>query len=106
MGQVYAVHCLASSCLINLAVLLYSPLLFIMCTMGAIIGCLLPLTFLPPEDYNQVYTGLWGYSPLLSMAILSCVIFPLSTTSVLAGTVNTITTVFIQKALAAVMGKV
>jgi len=105
MGQVYAVHCLASSCLINLAVMLYSPLLFFMCTMGATIGCLLPLTFLPPEDYSQVYAGLWGYSPLLSMAILSCVIFPLSRTSVLAGTINTITTVFIQKTLSSVMRK-
>ena len=86
--------------------MLYSPLLFFMCTMGATIGCLLPLTFLPPEDYSQVYAGLWGYSPLLSMAILSCVIFPLSRTSVLAGTINTITTVFIQKLLSGAMKRV
>ena len=106
MGQVYAVHCLPSSCIINLAVILYSPLLFCMCTLGATIGCLLPLTFLSPQDYPQVYVGLWGYSPLLSMAAVSCVIFPLSGTSMLAGTINAITTVFIQKALIVVMGKV
>ena len=106
MGQVYAVHCLQSSCIINLAVLLYSPLLFCMCTLGATIGSILPLNFLSPQDYPQVYAGLWGYSPLLSMAAVSCVIYPLSGTSMLAGTINAITTVFIQKALIVVMGKV
>jgi len=105
MGQVYAVHCLQSSCIINLAVLLYSPLLFCMCTLGATIGSILPLNFLSPQDYPQVYAGLWGYSPLLSMAAVSCVIYPLSGTSMLAGTINAITTVFIQKALIVVMGK-
>ena len=106
MGQVYAVNCLLSSCLINLAVALYSPLLFCMCTIGASIGCLLPLAFLPPGQYTQIYLGLWGYSPLLSMAAVSCVIRPMSGTSLVAGTVNTFTTVFIQKALAVKMGKV
>jgi len=105
MGQVYAVNCLLSSCLINLAVALYSPLLFCMCTIGASIGCLLPLAFLPPGQYTQIYLGLWGYSPLLSMAAVSCVIRPMSGTSLVAGTVNTFTTVFIQKALAVKMGK-
>jgi urea transporter len=114
MGQVYAINHVPASLLINLAVLLSSPLLFLLSSVGAALGSLLALSFLPPADYQQVtqtattttavtvaqvYDGIWGYNALLAMAAASCVFFPASPASVLAGTVNTVATVGIQAAL-------
>jgi len=99
MSQVYAVNDVKASCLMNLAVLLSSPLLFLVSTIGAAIGCIMPLSFLPPEDYQQVYDGIWGYNALLAMAAASCVFFPFSPVSFLAGLANTVATIAIQQAL-------
>ena len=54
MGQVYAVNDVPASLVMQLAVLLSSPLLFILSNTGAVIGSLLSLTFLPTSDYQQV----------------------------------------------------
>ena len=99
MGQVYAVNDVKASCLMNLAVALSSPLLFLTSSIGAVIGCILPLAFLQPEDYQQVYDGIWGYNALLAMAAASCVFFPFSPTSLVTGLVNTVATVGIQQGL-------
>jgi len=99
MSQVYAVNNVKASCLMNLAVALSSPLLFLLSSLGAVIGCLLPLAFLPPEDYHQIYDGIWGYNALLAMAAASCVFFPFSPVSFVAGLVNTVATVAIQQGL-------
>ena len=113
MGQVYAVNDVPASLVMQLAVLLSSPLLFIISNTGAVIGSLLSLTFLPTSDYQQVsipskafsklclqvYDGIWGYNSLLSMAAVSCVFFPFSPTSLLAGALNAVATVGIQAAL-------
>jgi len=99
MGQVYAVNDVPASLVMQLAVLLSSPLLFIISNTGAVIGSLLSLTFLPISDYQQVYDGIWGYNSLLSMAAVSCVFFPFSPTSLLAGALNAVATVGIQAAL-------
>ena len=40
MGQVYAINDIYASTLMNVAVFLYSPLLFATCTIGAITGSL------------------------------------------------------------------
>ena len=40
MGQVYAINDMGASTLMNIAVFLYSPLLFITSTIGAIVGSL------------------------------------------------------------------
>ena len=106
MGQVYGVNDILSTSLISLAVALYSPLLLCMSMLGATLGCLLPLALLPPAQYHQIYQGLWGYNPILSMAAVSCVFLPFSGTSLLAGTVNTVATIFIQKAIIRTMTKV
>ena len=105
MGQVWAVNSVEASCLINIAVLLSSPLLFLLSNLGAALGCLISLSFLPASEYPQIYDGLWGYNALLSMAAVSCVFFPLSPASLVAGTVNTAATVFIQRALAASLAR-
>ena len=55
---------------------------------------------------TQVYDGIWGYNSLLSMAAVSCVFFPLTISSFLAGIVNVMATVFIQRALAQNMSTV
>ena len=50
MGQVWAVNDLVASSLINLAVFLHSPLLFVMATVGATIGTLIGVAFLPADS--------------------------------------------------------
>ena len=57
------------------------------------------MAFLPPEDYHQIYDGIWGYNALLAMAAASCVFFPFSPVSFVAGVVNTVATVAIQQGL-------
>ena len=52
--QVYAIKDVPASLLIQLAVLLSSPLLFLLSNTGAVLGSLTALTFLPPADYQQV----------------------------------------------------
>ena len=52
--QVYAINDVPASLLIQLAVLLSSPLLFLLSNTGAVLGSLTALTFLPPADYQQV----------------------------------------------------
>ena len=99
MGQVYAVHDIVSSCLISLAVALFSPLMFCMCMVVATMGCIMSIAILPPELYHQVYQGLWGYNPLLSMAAVSCVFITPSASSLLTAMVNTVLTVCMQKAI-------
>jgi len=99
MGQVYAVNNLLSSLLMCLAVGLYSPLLLCMSMLGASLGTILPLAFIPTTDYTQIYQGLWGYCPLLSMAAVSCVFVSFSSSSFLAGFVTTVITVFVQRVL-------
>ena len=49
--------------------------------------------------WTQVYDGIWGYNGLLSMAAVSCVFFPFSPTSLLAGALNAVATVGVQAAL-------
>merc|ERR1719397_1174033 len=100
MGQVYAVNELEPSLMMNLAVLLASPLLFVMANIGAALGTFLSLAFIEVSEYADLYDGIFGYNSLLSMAAVSCVFFPLTLTSFLAGVVNVMGTVFIQRALA------
>ena len=61
--------------MMNVAVGIASPLLLITCTIGAVIGSFLGVAFLPIEDIQEVYDGVWGYNPLLTMAAISCVFF-------------------------------
>ena len=48
---------------------------------------------------TQVYDGIWGYNSLLSMAAVSCVFFPFSPKSLMAGVLNAVATVGVQAAL-------
>ena len=61
---------------INLA--LYSPLLAKFSGVGAVLGSFLPLTLPEPGSYDPVYSGLWGYKCILSVAPLSLICFPFS----------------------------
>lgn len=106
MSQVWAVNAVVPSLLMNLAVLLSSPLLFTLCTLGATLGSLLAITILPEHEYQQIYDGLWGYNSLLSMAAAGCVFFPFSPVALGTGTVNALATLIIQAALRVSMDKV
>ena len=46
-----------------------------------------------------MYDGIWGYNSLLSMAAVSCVFFPFSPKSLMAGVLNAVATVGVQAAL-------
>jgi len=105
MGQVYAVQNIITSIIMWAAVFLYNPVLALLSALGAIIGTFLPLAFLDPSSYESVYTGLWGYSCILSMAAVSFACFPLSKKSIFAGFVNVICTVFAQKSLITTLSK-
>ena len=78
MGQVYAIQGLATSIFMWIALALYSPLLAILSAVGAILGSFLPLTFLEPGSYESVYSGLWGYNCILSVAAVSWACFSFS----------------------------
>jgi urea transporter len=78
MGQVYAIQGLATSIFMWIALALYSPLLAILSAVGAILGSFLPLTFLEPGSYESVYSGLWGYNCILSVAAVSWACFTFS----------------------------
>ena len=54
MGQVYAVNELEPSLMMNLAVLLSSPVLFVMANIGAALGTLLSLSFIEISEYDEV----------------------------------------------------
>jgi len=105
MGQVYAIAGLVPSLIMWAAVTLYSPLLASLSALGAVIGSLIPLLVLDPADYSSVYSGLWGYSCILSMVCVSWAVYPFSAKSFFLGVVNTVTTVFTQKALMTTLGK-
>ena len=58
MGQVYAVDQLEPSLMMNLAVLLSSPVLFVMANIGAALGTLLSLSFIEISEYEEVQLSL------------------------------------------------
>lgn len=103
MGQVWAVQNLVASSLINFAVFLHSPLLFVMATIGATIGTLIGAAFLPPDSLWEVYAGIWGYNGVLAMPCISCVFYAFGKMSFLLGLVDTIAVGFAQYALRATM---
>jgi len=105
MGQVYAVGSLPTSIIMWAAVALYSPILAILSALGALIGTFLPLLFLDPDSYDSVYNGLWGYSCILSIAAVSWACFQFSWKTILAGIINVLFTVFVQKSLLVTMSK-
>jgi len=105
MGQVYAVGGLPTSIIMWVAVALYSPLLAVLSALGALIGTFLPLLFLDPDSYDSVYNGLWGYSCILSIAAVSWACFKISWKTILAGVINVLFTVFVQKSLLVTMSK-
>ena len=73
MGQVWAVQDLLASSLINFAVFLHSPLLFVMATIGATIGTLIGAAFLPPDS---LWEGKVSHSNQGCMGGIKILIFP------------------------------
>jgi len=98
-GQVYAMNDILASIVICLAMFLYSPYLMITSFIGSIIGSFLSLTLLPPQDWHQIYDGIWGYNSLLSMPAISCVFLNISPSSLVFGLVSVVVTVASQQAI-------
>ncbi len=103
MAQVYAVNDVVASSIMNLAVFLASPLLFIMSAIGAVVGSLGGILLLDRADYGEVYDGVWGYNGVIAMASVSCVFFAFNSMSFLVGLVNLVGTIGVQYGLRANM---
>ena len=103
MGQVYAINDVPASSIMNLAVFLASPLLFIMSTIGALLGSLAGVLILPTENLQEVYDGIWGYNAVIATASISCVFFAFSSMSFTLGMINLLATIGAQYALRATM---
>eukprot|EP00093_Oithona_nana_P013120 13120.XXX_98632_94413_1 [CDS] Oithona nana genome sequencing. len=103
MGQVYAINDVPASSIMNLAVFLASPLLFIMSTIGAVLGSLAGVLILPTENLQEVYDGIWGYNAVIATASISCVFFAFSSMSFTLGMINLLATIGAQYALRATM---
>ena len=70
MGQVYAVSEVEPSIIMNLAVLLSSPLLFVMANIGGALGTLLSLCLIEESEYEDVTNSL--RLPLGQIDVFSC----------------------------------
>ena len=103
MGQVYAINDVLASSIMNLALCLASPLLFIMSTIGAIGGSLAGVFILPAESLQEVYYGIWGYNAVISTASISCVFFVFRPMSFTLGMINLLATIGAQYALRATL---
>ena len=103
MGQVYAINDVPASTIMNLAVFLASPLLFIMSTIGAVVGSLAGVLILPAENLQEVYDGIWGYNAVIATASITCVFFAFSSMSFTLGMINLLATIGAQYALRATM---
>ena len=103
MSQVYGINHVSSSIMMNVAVGIASPLLLITSTIGATVGSFLGVAFLPIEDIQEVYDGVWGYNALLTMAAISCVFFAQNAHSLILGLLATAATSVVQFALRANM---
>ena len=103
MGQVYAINDVPASSLMNLAVFLASPLLFIMSTIGAVLGSLAGVLILPAENLPEVYDGIWGYNAVIATSSITCVFFAFSSMSFTLGMINLLATIGAQYALRATM---
>ncbi len=103
LGQVYAINDVLASSLMNLAVFLASPLLFIMSAIGAVIGTLGGVLLLDRADFEEIYIGVWGYNGVIAMASVSCVFFAFNSMSFLLGIVNLLGTIGVQYGLRANM---
>jgi len=101
MGQVYAINDVTASCVMNLAVFLASPLLFIISSIGAIVGTCLGVLLVPAEALQEVYDGIWGYNAVIATASITCVFFAFNTYSCLLGLANLLATVCAQYAMRA-----
>ncbi|CAH1794103.1 unnamed protein product [Owenia fusiformis] len=64
VGQVYAYGGLLTGCLIFVAICLASPILALHALIGAFISAFTAIGMSAP--YTQVYSGLWGYSAVLT----------------------------------------
>lgn len=88
MGQVWGINDVTGSTLINLAVLLASPLNFAMSTIGAIVGSLMGVAVLSIDEIPEVYDGIWGYNGVIAMSSVSCVFFAFNHASFTLGLIN------------------
>jgi len=103
MGQVWALKDVTASLMINVAVFLHSPLLFVMTAIGSVITTLLGAAFLPHEDLWEVYDGIWGFNGVLAMGGVSCVFYAFGPMSFLLGIVDCVAVAIAHFALRANM---
>ncbi|XP_034239085.1 urea transporter 2-like [Thrips palmi] len=90
-GPVYACSSVSSCCILYVAFLIFSPMLFLVSILGAAVGTLLGVALCPGTDLADLYAGLWGYCPLLTASALGSIFYVFNTQSVVLGLVGAAT---------------
>lgn len=99
-GQVWAVESIAGSSLVLLGLWFCSPILTIVCYMGAVVATFTAL-MVSPAPYSSVYAGVWGYNGFLAAGAIAFFMVPTPRTLLLAA-INAVFATFIQGAMSPV----
>jgi len=102
MGEVYAVDSLRGSIIMYIGVAVCSPLLAVVEFVGALIGSMVALVVSPPP-YDLVYSGVWGYCPLLTAGALGGFFVVLTPSSIPATVLAIASTAAVQSFLVPVL---
>lgn len=96
-GHVWAVQDVACSCLVYLALFIFSPILAVASYVGAALGTFSGL-LVSTAPYANVYDGVWGYNGFLAAGSISFFMVPKPHILLLAA-INAVFATFIQSAL-------
>ncbi|XP_045136142.1 urea transporter 2-like isoform X1 [Portunus trituberculatus] len=96
-GHVWAVEDVACSCLVYLALFIFSPILALASYTGAALGTFSGL-LVSSSPYAAVYHGVWGYNGFLAAGSISFFMVPKPRILLLAA-INAVFATFIQSAL-------
>ncbi|KAG0699138.1 Urea transporter 2 [Chionoecetes opilio] len=103
-GHVWAVEDVACSCLVLLALFIFSPILALVSYVGATLGTLTGLV-VSTAPYAAIYQGLWGYNGFLAAGSISFFMVP-KLHILLMAAINAVFATFLHSALSPVFAAV
>ncbi|XP_022087614.1 urea transporter 1-like [Acanthaster planci] len=101
IGQCYGCDNLITGCLMALAMLICSPIIFLHGVIGSILGALTGLAMAAP--LSDIYAGLWGYNSVLTCASVGGFFFVLNWPSHLTALFSAIFAAAVKGAMSAVL---
>ncbi|XP_052133409.1 urea transporter 1-like [Frankliniella occidentalis] len=102
-GPVFACTSITSCCLLYVAFLVFSPMLFVVGLIGAAVGTLIGVALCPGAELASLYAGQWGYCPLLTACALGGVFFVCNVQSVVLSAAGAVTAALTYGALLRVL---